>query len=381
MTEANVEPFQSLRIAIDARLNAYRVGGIPQYTAQLVAALAMLNPDDHFVLLEHRKATRPTVEAPNVKRWRLWTPPHNRWEQWTLPMELLRVRTQALHCPDFIPPFRRGIPAVITVHDLAFLHYPEILDDDAKRYYGQIRQAVRSADAIIAVSEATRRDLQELLDVPAERVAVVAEAAAPIFAPLELEAGAERQINGVRLTAGTFALFVGTIEPRKNLETLLRAFAHARATAGGSGMRLAIAGPRGWLDATIFELISDLRLGDQLLLLGGVTQEELVWLYNACHCYLQPELHSGFGLPVLEAMQCGAPVAVADTAALPELVGDAGLRLPPKEAEAWSDALVRLWNDDALRRELRRRGFERAATYSWERAARETRAVYQQVAG
>ncbi len=157
-----------LRIAIDARLNAYRIGGIPQYTAQLIEALASTAPDDQLVVLEHRNGTRPVAVAPNITRRRLWTPPHNRWEQWTLPVELARLHADVIHSPDFIPPFRRRQPAVVTVHDLAFLHFPEILDDDAKRYYGQIHLAVKNADKIIAVSEWTRHDIETMLGVPSQ---------------------------------------------------------------------------------------------------------------------------------------------------------------------------------------------------------------------
>ncbi len=381
MTDTATQLDRPLCIAIDARLNAYRIGGIPQYTMELVAALAALAPEDQLILLGHRRGTRhKAVYGSNISWRRFWTPPHNRWEQWTLPVELLSVHADVLHCPDFIPPFHRRLPAVITVHDLAFLHFPEILDDGAKRYYGQISVAVRSADAIIAVSEATRRDLHDLLGVPTERVVVVPEAAAPTFRPIELEAGARREINGVPLAAGSFALFVGTIEPRKNLPTVLRALALGRGGSDEPPPQLVIAGPRGWLDGPVFELIRDLKLGDQVRLIGGVSPNELLWLYNACRFYVQPELYSGFGLPVLEAMQCGAPVVVSDTSALPELVGDAGLLVPPVDVESWAEVLRRLWDDSGLRTELRARGLQRAAGYSWERAARETRAVYRQVA-
>lgn len=379
MTEIAPTTIRPLRIAIDARLNAYRVGGIPQYTAQLVEALAALTPEDQIVVLEHRSATRPVAIAPNIVRRRLWTPPHNRWEQWTLPVELSRIRSDLLHCPDFIPPFRRRRPAVVTVHDLAYLHFPGILDDNAKRYYGQINRAVQSADKIIAVSEATRHDLERLLDVPSERIAVVPEAAASTFRPIEIVEHETREMNGVPLQAGTFILFVGTIEPRKNLPTLLRALAACRGHR--SVPDLVVAGPRGWLDGPVFELIRDLKLGDQVKLIGGIGQDELLWLYNACSFYVQPEIYAGFGLPVLEAMQCGAPVVVADTSALPELVEDAGVVVPATDVAAWVDAIERVWDDADLRADLRERGLQRATNYSWERSARETRAVYLEVVG
>jgi glycosyltransferase involved in cell wall biosynthesis len=292
----------------------------------------------------------------------------------------LTVQADVLHSPDFIPPFRRRIPAVITVHDLAFMHFPEILDDNARRYYGQIGEAVADADAIIAVSQATATDLRDLLDVRPERITIVPEAASSIFQEIDLEPGTTTEVNGVPLVAGTFALFVGTVEPRKNLPTLLQALALCRSEAPGETPRLVVAGPRGWLDGPVFELIRDLRLGDQVQFVGGVSPEQLVWMYNACRFYVQPELYSGFGLPVLEAMQCGAPVAAADAAALPELVTGAGLLIPAMDVEGWAEALRRLWTDEDLRADLRVRGLERAGGYTWERAARETLAVYRQVA-
>src|SRR3954454_4235499 len=245
---SDIPAARALCVAIDARLNAYRVGGISQYTSALIEALARIAPEDRLGLLEQRKGSTPLLVVPNVVRRRLWTPPHNRWEQWALPIELRRMKAHVLHCPDFIPPLRRRIPAVITVHDLAFLHFPEILDDDAKRYYGQIGAAVRSADAIIAVSEATRQDLQDRLSVPDERITVVPEAASELYRPLDLAAGTEAEINGVPLTAGSFGLFVGTIEPRKNLATLLHALASLRTLPDKQRPRLVLAGPRGWLD-------------------------------------------------------------------------------------------------------------------------------------
>jgi glycosyltransferase involved in cell wall biosynthesis len=270
---------------------------------------------------------------------------------------------------------------VVTIHDLAFLRFPAILDADARRYYGQVRASAHAAQAVIAVSESTRADIVELLGLPPERVDVVYEAAAPYFRPAEVAPGAQRTINERALRAGSFALFVSTIEPRKNLETLLRALRVCLDRRPQAGYRLAIAGVRGWLDGPVFDLIRELRLADHLDFLGWPQPDELIWLYSACRLYLNPSLYEGFGLPVLEALACAAPALVADTSSLPEVAGDAALLIPPRDVAAWATAIAGLWADDGARGELARRGPAQAARFSWGRAARETLAIYRRVGG
>lgn len=370
-----------MRIVIDARLNAYRTGGIPQYTRQLLRAMAEIAPEQRFVALNHRKAEAPVVQAANIAHRRVWTPPHHRLEQMALPLELTGIDADVLHFPDFIPLFRLRRPTAITIHDLAFIRYPEILDAAARRYYGQIRRAVERADAIIAVSESTRRDIAELLAVEPERVDVVYEAAAPQFQPLDLPPDAERTINGHLLRRDRFGLFVGTLEPRKNLPTLLRALHLLGEQPHIDPPKLVIAGPRGWLDDDIANLVSQLRLADTAQFIGGVEIDDLVWLYNACRVYLHPELYSGFGLPILEAMQCGAPVISADNSSLPEVAGTAALLLPAQNVAAWAEAWHNTWIDRALRQQMREAGRQQAARFSWSTAARETLSIYARIAG
>lgn len=370
-----------MQIVIDARLNAYRTGGIPQYTRQLLRAMAEIAPEQRFVALNHRKADTPVSRAANIAHRRVWTPPHHRLEQIALPLELAGLDADVFHFPDFIPLFRLRRPTVITIHDLAFIRYPEILDAAARRYYGQIRRAVSRADAIIAVSESTRRDIAELLAVDPDRVDVVHEAAAPQFQPLDLPPNAERVINGHLLRRDRFALFVGTREPRKNLPALLRALHQLQAQPHDDPPMLVIAGPRGWLDDNIASLVTELQLTDTAHFIGGVEIADLVWLYNACRVYLHPELYSGFGLPILEAMQCGAPVISADNSSLPEVAGAAAPLLPADDVAAWAESWRTIWNDQEQRRQMREAGRQQAARFSWSRAARETLSIYARIAG
>ncbi len=377
-----------MRIGIDARLNAYRGGGIPQYTQQLLAALAALAPDDELVALQHIRQRRGALVAgDNVARATLLTPPHHRLERWALPVELLARRLDVLHCPDFIAPCLRPCPAVVTIHDLAFLHYPDILDENARRYYAQVRASAHHADAVIAVSEATRRDISELLELDPHRVDVVYEAAAPVFNPLDIPPGDSRTFQQsldqgppITLRAHSFGLFVSTLEPRKNLPMLLRALRICHNRRADKDYRLVVAGGRGWHDEPIFQAVCDLRLDESVSFVGGVTQADLVWLYNACRFYANPSLYEGFGLPVVEALACGAPSLVADTSSLPEVAGTAALMLPPHDEEAWANAIEDVWYTAALRHDLAQRGPLQAQRFSWQRAAQETLAIYRRVA-
>ncbi len=366
-------------IAIDARLNAYRAGGIPRYTAKLIENLAQIAPDEQWLVLNHRKLHDPADYGPSIRNARLWTPPHHRLEQWTLPLEIALRRPRLIHSPDFIPPLRRTCPAVITVHDLAFRLFPEILDAAARRFYGQIEQAVASAEAIIADSHSTARDLTALLGVPASRIDVIH--LATDLAPLPVAAGETRTLAGVEWAADSFLTFVSTLEPRKNIPLLLKALRVALDRAPSTPYRLALAGSRGWLDRAIFDAIRDLRLADAVTFIERPADEDVRWLLSACRIYVNPSRYEGFGLPALEALACGAPAIVANTSSLPEVVGSAAELVPPDDVAAWADAIERLWHAADRRAALRRQGPAQAAQFSWVRTAAATLQVYRRVLG
>jgi glycosyltransferase involved in cell wall biosynthesis len=369
-----------MRIAIDARLNAYRVGGIPQYTRRLAEAMASVGREHRLITLQHREQRMPLVQAPNVSRMTLMTPPHHRWEALVLPVELVRARADVIHFPDFIAPPFCPAKAVVTIHDLAFIHFPEILDSEAKAYYGQVRVSAERAAAVIAVSESTRRDIVEHLGIPAEQIDVIYEAVAPDFGPAVVELGEARDAGEARVVAGTFMLFVSTIEPRKNLPTLLKALKICIDRNPRRDYRLVVAGTKGWRDQAIYAALQDLQLGDAVGFTGKISDDELRWLYSACRLYANPSLYEGFGLPLLEAMACGAACLASNSSCFPEIGGSAAEYLPPTDVEAWAEAIEQLWDDEQRRAELGRLGIARASQFSWTRAARETLAVYQRVA-
>jgi glycosyltransferase involved in cell wall biosynthesis len=366
-----------MRIGIDARLVYYSQAGIGQYVLNLAQWLAQIDGANEYVLLQSRKDNSTIIERANFRRVSLWTPSHHRFEQQALPAEIARLGLDLLHSPDFIPPFRANCRTVITVHDLAFLLYPQFLTRESARYYGQIDQAVRRADHIIADSESTRRDVLRLLGARPEKVSVVYLAANPLYRPVSL-AQARAWVQGRFGLTGEFILSVGTIEPRKNLPTLLRAYRQLL-DAYKLDVTLAVAGQEGWLYAEIPRLVDELRLRDRVRFLGRVSDEDLLHLYNAAGVLAHPALYEGFGLPPLEAMSCGAPVVVSNTSSLPEVVGDAGLLVEPEDVDAWAVALWRVCTDDDLRDELSQKALARSRRFSWERTARHTLRIYERV--
>lgn len=369
-----------MRIGIDARLVYYFRAGIGQYILRLVEALAGLEAnEEEFVLLQSRKDRTQIVDNHNFSRVSLWTPSHHRLEQLTLRFEVGRLRLDLLHSPDFIPPFWRNCKSVITVHDLAFLLYPHFLTKEAARYYGQIDQAVRYTDHIIAVSESTRQDTIKLLGVPDRKITVIHEAANPIYRQIPSDEARRHVVETYGLDR-EYILFVSTIEPRKNLPGLLQAYRKLlddyKRPEG-----LVLAGSRGWLSEEVYSAVETLNLSEHVRFLGRVPSTHLVHLYNAARLLVHPSFYEGFGLPPLEAMTCGTPTIVSNVSALPEVVGDAAILIDPHDIDGLTVAMWRILTDEDLCASLIAKGFKRASKFSWKRAAQETLDVYRQVAG
>ncbi len=364
-----------MRVGIDARLVYYSQAGIGQYILHLVNGLAKVDTENEYLLLQSRKDDTTILEQPNFRRISLWTPSHHRLERYALNVELVRLGLDVLHSPDFIPPHRPSCRSVITVHDLAFLLYPHFLTKESARYYGHIDQAVRWTDHIIAVSESTKRDTSQHLGVPEDKITVVYEAANPIFQPLDRDQARE-QVRSRHGVDSRFILFVSTIEPRKNVPTLIRAMWQLQ-ECYKEDVHLVLAGGRGWLFEDAFAIVEQLNMDSRVHFVGRVSSEDLLYLYNAAEMLAHPAFYEGFGLPPLEAMACGLPVVVSNVASLPEVVGDAGLLIDPHDVDELTVAMWRTLNDGELRQEMREKGLRQAEHFSWERAARETLAIYK----
>ncbi len=369
-----------MRVGIDCRLPYYQMGGISQYILQLLPALANLDTKSEYLIFHKRQDGRSHLPpaAPNFRRLNLWTPSHHRLERLALTAELLPHQLDIFHSPDFIPPIRGGKSHLITVHDLNFIYYPEFLTAESRRYYlDQIEWAVRHADHISADSHHTRQDLIDRLNVPPEKVTTVHLAANPVYTQSHSAESIQQTLAAHNLPPG-FLLFVGTLEPRKNIPLLLDAY-HKLLYENITDIPLVLVGRKGWLYEEIFKKINQLNLQNHIHHLSAIDNRQLAHLYAAAGLLALPSHYEGFGLPPLEAMHCRCPVIVSDRGSLPEIVGQAGLILPPDNAEAWAAAISEVLTNEQKRHKMKTAGLEQAAKFSWKTAAQQTLEIYRRL--
>ncbi|HYP52293.1 MAG TPA: glycosyltransferase family 1 protein, partial [Pyrinomonadaceae bacterium] len=298
----------------------------------------------------------------------------------TLVAELRRRPVDLVHVQYTAPPFA-PCPVVTTVHDLAFEHIPETFK---RRSWMQLRLTVRrtarAAAHVITVSEYSKRDIMATYGIPEERITVTPEAAAPHFRPAPpAEVERVRRKYGVR---GDYVLAVGSIQPRKNLARLVRAYSGLRSRRSQDKLpQLVLVGKRAWLYGDTLRTVERSGLSDRTLFTGYVSEADLPALYTGALLFVYPSYFEGFGLPPLEAMACGTPVVAGDRTSLPEVVGDAGLLVDPFDESAIGAGLERLLDDSELRASLRVKGLERARLFDWRETARLTLAAYAKATG
>ena len=378
-----------MRVALNAQLlssaASYRAAGINRVLQHLLAELPAVPGDERYlVYAPFSEANRRLLARPRV-RTRLTRLPVDRppvriaWEQTVLPVELVREGADLLHALGFVSPVAWRGKSVVTVYDLSFLRFPEVYNRANRMYLSTFTPpSLRRADRVITISEDARRDVVELCGVAPERVTSILLAADERFRPAPPEAvAAFRRRQGL---AERFVLYQGTLQPRKNVETLVRAYALLR-SQGSDDHQLVLAGPRGWQYEPIFELTQRLGLEDSVRFPGFVPDDDLPLWYSSAAVFAFPSRYEGFGLPLLEAMACGAPVVSSNASSLPEVVGDAGLMVDPSDVEGLCSALRQILEDEPLRQALSVTGRARARTFSWRRVAAETVQVYREVLG
>jgi glycosyltransferase involved in cell wall biosynthesis len=367
-----------MRIAFDGTTLRPGRTGVGYYTEHLLHHLAARAGDDQIVVISNRPVdtTRQLPSGVQIACSSLRIP-RMVWMQTLGPRMLRHEHVDVVHFTNGMVPMASPVPTVVTIHDMSLTLYPRY--HPARRVLLNrplVDIAARRADAIITVSVSAKRDIVRLYGLPSERVHVVHEAAAPSFRPVHDSSERER----VRRRYGLpdrFILYVGTIEPRKNLPKLIEGFAKRRKSRD-LPHQLVCAGPYGWLSRDIEDRIDRLQIEDAIRFTGYVPFEDLPALYSLAEMFVFPSLYEGFGLPVIEAMACGTPVITGPVPALSEVAGGAVEQVDHLDAESLGDAMVGLARSRERRENLSALGLQRSHYFSWDRAARETLEVYRQ---
>ena len=372
-----------MRIAIDAHSVGTGLGGNESYATNLIEALAEIDQTNRYTLYVTK---REAVERFG-KRWPNFsvrsTLPHTPLIRipLTLSAELRRNPVDVLHVQFTAPPFS-PCPVVVSIHDLSFEHLPQTFTwRSRKQLRITVRRTARQASQVIALSEYARNDIVETYQVSPEKISVIPLSAGDHFRPINDEGELQRirQTYGIE---GEYMLSVGAIQPRKNLGRLVAAYSHLRgAKREGKLPKLVLAGKCAWLYDETLRAIKELELSDSIILTGYVPESDLPALYSGALCFIYPSYFEGFGLPPLEAMQCGVPVIVGDRTSLPEVVGNAGILVDPFDVNALAAAIEKVISDSSLRAKLSTQGLARAKLFEWRETARQTLAVYRKAAG
>ena len=366
-----------MRIAINTLAMRRELHGGGNYIKNLVWALSRIDAENDYLIFGSSENADHLKGLPG--NFRIELAPSNRalrlpWEQTVLPMKLKRERIDVFHGPGFVAPFIKTCSQVVSILDMTFDLLPQ-RHSLVKRIYFQnmIPSMVKRSDQVITISESSKRDILDFVRVEPEKISVTPLGVDSRFKPVTDKA---RLLN-IREKYDLpreFILFVGVIEPRKNLKSLLAAY-----EAGSLSDRfdLVLAGSLGWDYSGLIEKISNSRLRASIRMPGYVDDGDLPALYSTAAVFVYPSLYEGFGLPVLEAMACGAPVITSSISSLPEVTGDTAILVDPNDASALGSALQRMLEDQELREDFAKRGWERAKLFTWARTAETTLEVYE----
>jgi len=371
-----------MRIAIDAHTVGTKLGGNESYAVNLIESLAQIDSINQYTIYVTTNEARERFSNrwPNFKVRS--TLPHTPLIRipLTLSAELRKNPVDVLHVQFTAPPFC-PCPVVVSIHDLSFEHLPQTFNRRSRTQLRlTVRHSARRATRILSLSQHTRRDIIETYGIKPQRVTAIPLAAPDHFGPIT----DNRELQRVRHNYGIdgdYILSVGSIQPRKNLARLVRAFASLRGECSADKLpKLVLVGKCAWLYDETLRALDETNVKDAVVLTGYVPETDLPALYSGALCFVYPSYFEGFGLPPLEAMKCGAPVIVGNRTSLPEVVGDAALSVDPFDIDAIAAAIKKLVNDSTLRKELSVKGQRRAKEFSWRETARQTLVVYKEVA-
>ena len=377
-----------MRIGVDLTAAVTQGGGIGRYTRELMQAVTQLDQENEYRFFSAKQPPQLPVsnsipqgerchyrQSPLAERWhyRLWYR-----LRLPIPVQLLTGSIDLFHSPDFVlPPVLAKVPTLLTVHDLSFLHFPASYPDALVSYLNRVVPwSIRRASHILADSEATKADLVALWQISEEKITVLLSGVSEKFQPVEA-ASISRVRQKYGIDQDPYLLSVGTVQPRKNYQMLIRAF---RMVADQLPHHLLISGGKGWLYDEVLAEVEVQNLQDRVHFIGFVDDEDLPALYSGADLFLFPSLYEGFGLPLLEAMGCGTPVISANASSLPEVGGDTAVYLAPHDQTGWSQTMIELLRDDEKRALLSQKGRRHVQAFSWQRTAVELLNIYGNIA-
>lgn len=364
-----------LQISIDAsRTTTAQRTGTENYALQLIRAMLALDTPHHFTL--YFRDPPPSGLFPGNPRatWRI-IPWRRMWTHSRFTAELWRRQPDVTFVPAHTLPLWFPGPSVVTIHDLGYIYFPSAHPDPARRYLAwSTRHSAKRATRIIVDSLATSRDLAAHYGVSENRINLVYpgvdESLAPVSDPAQLKA-----VRAAYNLPERYLLFIGTLQPRKNIARIVQAFSYWQAKQTNSDVALVLAGPKGWL------YDPNWTAGTPNVFLPGYIQDsDIAALYSGALALVFPTLYEGFGFPVLEAMRCGTPVITSTSSSLPEVAGNAALLVNPRDTESIAAAIDRIIKDQTLRADLVRKGFEQAARFTWTHTAEQTMQVLEMAA-
>lgn len=369
-----------MRIGIDATALPPQPVGAGNYIIQLIRALSDLDVKDEFVIYAQRKG-QVLINLPKHDRFE-WIILEDRnpgfrliWEQTLFPKLINETGVELLHSLHYTRPIFLPCASVVTFHDMTFFLYPELHTRIKQLFFPlAIRASARLADALITNSENTRRDAIRVLGIPPEKISATRLGVDPGFKPIS-DNGIKKVIAEKYSLPERFILYVGLIEPRKNLPMLIKAY--KQYIDEGGNYHLVLVGNYGWMYEEVLKQIVDLELEREVHFTGYIPQEDLPLVYNLSSLFVYPTIYEGFGLPVLEAMACGVPVITTNVSSLPEIVGGAGILVPVDDVDALYRAIKSVLGDEDLQIEMIQKGISRASKFSWQQTAKLTYLVYQ----
>ncbi|GAB4344544.1 MAG: glycosyltransferase family 1 protein [Candidatus Abyssubacteria bacterium] len=372
-----------MRIGIDATPITNR-SGTGYYTQKLIEFLGRVDGENEYVLfcpsgyrehLEHRAMFEyPNMHVVEVRE--AGQAAQAAWRQFVLPRQMKRFSLEVFHFPSFISSLMARAPSVLTIHDLCFSLYPETFSAPKRYYYRYvIPRSARRCAFIIADSDSTRDDILKYLHRDGETVRTVYLGVDPVRFYHVTDRTERERVRRRYDLPDHYILYIGTLEPRKNIVRLIRAFNYG-VVSKGLPHHLVIAGRKGWLFEEIFVEVRALNLSGRVHFPGFVERSDLAVVYSMARAFAYPSLYEGFGLPCLEAMSCGTPVTASNTSSLPEILGEDALLVDPLSVDSIAGALQRLCSDEACHKDLSERGPRRASRYSWMTTARQTAEIY-----